>query len=101
MGACYIERSLKDQVVKNLKSEFKELQKQAAYENGHSYSGDINMAPGLDFELHLVFDSRTAASEYLQNRVRKWENALAVKYKFKDKEGVDKIGILIGALCSS
>ncbi len=101
MGAVYVERKLVDQDVKSLKARFKELQEQAAWENGNSYSGDINMAPGLDLELHLVFESYQDASQYLENRVQKWESALAVKYKYKDKRGVDKIGILIGALCSS
>ncbi len=101
MGAEYIERELPDLTIKELKSKFAEMQDEAAYENGHSYSGDINMAPGLDLKLEKVFNSYDEASDYLNGTVKKWENAIAVRFKYKDESKNEKIGILIGALCSS
>jgi hypothetical protein len=75
---------------------FEAEQDRTAYDYGHSYSGELNMAPGLTLELSTELESEDAALEFLASKAQKWENAIAVT--FKDKNG--QKATAIGAWCS-
>ena len=78
-----------------LKKEFKSYCDDAAYEDGHSYSGRLNMCNGL--EIHSkVFENEDKAYEYVDSTAQKWENAIAVQ--FKCAEG---LRYFVGGVCSS
>jgi hypothetical protein len=96
MGACYVERTVKGGNEKYVIDRFKSMQRDAAYENGHSYSGDINMAYGIEFT-NKVFKSHNDATEFLMYTCQKYDNALVCQYR--NKQG--QLVWLIGALCSS
>jgi hypothetical protein len=78
-----------------IKAQFEAYQEEAAYEDGHSYSGRLNMCPGLDITAK-TFDSYDEAEEWLMDNCLKCENAKAVFYK----DG-KSIHCLIGGMCSS
>ena len=96
MGAWYTERVVKGGNEKYVRDQFKHIQDEAAYENGHSYSGDINMANGIKFTGER-FKTHKEASTYLSNTAQKWEEALVCQYR-NDK---GQLVWLIGAWCSS
>ncbi len=80
---------------KDVKAAFEAYQREAAYEDGHSYSGRLNMCPGLEFHDSKIFPDYNSAENYLQEKCQKWENAIAVRYK----DG-DNVHWLIGGSCS-
>ena len=96
MGANYVEHVIRGGNEKHVLNKFKDLQSDAAYEYGHSYSGEINMAYGLTFT-GKRFQSRNEASDWLMNNAQKFDNALVVTFK-DSKTG--SYYWLIGALCS-
>jgi hypothetical protein len=79
----------------DVKEEFDSYCDNAAYEDGHSYSGRLNMCNGLEFH-DKVLDSEDEAYEYVDSVAQKWENAVAVQ--FKDGKSVKWF---IGGVCSS
>lgn len=85
-----------------LRKRFKDHQDDCAYEDGHSYSGRLNMCPGLDVE-DKTFENYNEAVEYIQTKAEKWENAVAVRYKIsrpiKDKK-VDDLSTQVRQLTS-
>lgn len=95
MGAEYVEYKIKAKTQTELRKMFEVLQENAAYEHGHSYSGDINMANGLKIE-NKVFLTYKEAENYLSEKTEKWGSAIAVEVK-NEKENY----YLIGAVCSS
>jgi hypothetical protein len=95
MGANFITLHLSGKLSNSsLQEKFRQEQEQDRYENGHSYSGGIGMASGLTI-LDLTCDSVEIAYEFLEDRCKKWEDAIAVKAKKKDRQ----IWV-IGALCA-
>jgi hypothetical protein len=78
-----------------IKAQFKSYQDEAAHDDGHSYSGRLNMCPGLDITTQ-TFETYDEAEEWLDENCKKWENAKAVFYK----DGTE-VRCLIGGLCSS
>lgn len=56
---------------------FQEAQASDQYENGHSYSGGIGMADGLEFTTQ-EFAGMDAAEEWLMANCEKWDAAKAV-----------------------
>lgn len=96
MGAEYCTMVVKGQNREEARKQFEQEQENDRYENGHSYSGGLGMAPGLKFTGEH-FSSYEEADEYLSSTCEKWEDALAVSYK--DENG--NTNFLIGALCSS
>lgn len=96
MGAEFCTMIVKGENEKDAKSKFKDAQDTDRYENGHSYSGGLGMADGLEFH-SKSFSSEDDAEEYLSETCEKWGPAIAVK--FQDSKG--EINFLIGAMCSS
>lgn len=94
MGAEYVTLIVRSDNKSKVEKEFKKAQEVDRYENGHSYSGGLGMAFGLEFH-NDIFESRIEANNYLDKTVQKWDNAIAVRYKDKSS-----IYYLIGALCS-
>lgn len=95
MGAEYIEFRIKAKSLADLKKQFQKKQEVAAYEHGNSYSGDINMADGI--EVHNgVYLAENLASDYIFKTAKKWEEAIAVLVTEKEETFY-----LIGAWCSS
>ena len=96
MGAWFDSITIRSTEEKEVLRYFKRYCENAAHEDGHSYSGRLNMCPGVEF-IDKTFDSYKDANEYVIEHAVKWENALAVKYK--DRNG--SIVTFIGGLCSS
>lgn len=96
MGAWYMETTIKGGNETHVRRRFKAIQDQAAYENGNSYSGDFNMARGLEFT-GKTFKSHDEASDYLVKTAQKWDAALVCEYR--NDEG--QLVWLLGAWCSS
>ena len=96
MGAEYVSMRVKGENRADARKSFERAQDNDRHENGHSYSGGIGMATGLQF-VDKHFPSYDEADEYLSSTCEKWEDALAVTYQ--DEKG--NINFLIGALCSS
>jgi hypothetical protein len=76
-------------------AKFVAAQEQDRYENGHSYSGGIGMADGLEFR-DETFKTVREARDWLDANAQKWEEALAVRV-----EGEEGKCWLIGAVCAS
>lgn len=79
---------------------FAEAQEQSWYESGHSYSGEIGMASGIEFPKVEPFASEKAAREWLEDHCEKWEAALAVRIPSAGRKG-HRHWWLIGAWCAS
>lgn len=94
MGANFVVHTTSLESKKKVVEHFESLQSLAAMESGNSYSGEINMAPGLDFHRE-VFESYDQALEFLESKCEKWENANACQFKENNK-----IFYMIAALCS-
>ncbi len=87
-----------DQVL--VQKAFSEAQAEDLHQNGHSNSGGIGMACGLEFKDNAIikpFQNIGLARMWLQDHAAKWEAALAVRYL--DKYGKERW--LIGAWCAS
>ena len=78
-----------------VKSEFDKYCDYASHEDGHSYSGRLNMCPDLEFHDIRIFDSENDAEDYVSKTAQKWDNAIAVQ--FRDKDGLKWF---IGGSCS-
>lgn len=61
----------------------KTVQADAAFSNGHEYSGDWNMCHGLEVHDRKVFASENEANEYICETAQKWENLIAVPFLSK------------------
>lgn len=97
MGACYDGMTYRGTLSKTeVKECFDEAQASCRHENGHSYSGGIGMAQGLEFK-DKEFPTADEAQAWLQVNAIKWEAALCVRAK--DAEG--KTCWVIGACCAS
>jgi hypothetical protein len=97
MGATFQTRVLPGNLSQaEVEAKFAEIQDQDRYENGHSYSGGIGMANGLEFRSN-TFDNIALAQEWLDENAEKWEAALCVKAFKRPNEPV----WVIGAICSS
>ncbi len=96
MGAEFQTMRVNSTDATKIKREFERAQEEDLYENGHSYSGGLGMAPGLELESLKTFETEDDADDYLVNRCQKWENAIGVPFKLGNK-----IVYLIGAWCSS
>jgi hypothetical protein len=81
MGASFVSRTVPGTLTKNqLEEKFREIQADAAHEDGNSYSGQLNMCRGLKV-VNKTFDSVRLAEEWLDENCQKWECAQAVKAK--------------------
>lgn len=96
MGCEFDYFKTKAKTRKEVEEVFEREQENAAYDDGHNYSGRINMAPGLEFH-DKVFNTENEAYDYVDATAKKWENAIAVQ--FKDKNG--ELVYFVGAMCSS
>jgi hypothetical protein len=96
MGAEFDSFTIKAKTTSEVRRRFEVEQEQATYDDGHSYSGRINMATDIKFE-DRVFNSRIEAEEYVSNTAEKWGPAIAVQYK--DNNG--NLTWFVGAWCSS
>lgn len=100
MGAEFDSRtySTKKPMDKNeVQKRFSNDQDECRHENGHSYSGGIGMAPGLEFPDVPMFETLDDADQWVADNAEKWENALGVFFKTKTGE----IRCFVGAWCSS
>jgi hypothetical protein len=95
MGAWYTDYTVKGGNETYVRRKFSELQKNAAYEHGSSYSGEINMAHGLEFT-GKIFKSYLEASEYISETAEKFGAALVVQYR----NNAGQLVWLIGGLFS-
>jgi hypothetical protein len=95
MGAEFCTMTVKGENRKQAKSQFEAEQESDRYENGHSYSGGLGMADGLEFH-EKKFSNKVEAEQYLIETCEKWGPAIAVTYQNPKGE----INFLIGALCS-
>ena len=96
MGAEFQTLTVKSTDKKQIEKQFKAAQDEDRYENGHSYSGGLGMAPGLEFPRVPTFENEGDADQWLADNAVKWENALGVFFKTKSGE----TACLIGAWCS-
>ena len=81
MGACFDELTLDGNLTESqVKSKFEAYQNECAHESGNSYSGRLNMCPGITFAPVRVFSSYSEAADWLQSKCQKWDNAIAVRY---------------------
>lgn len=80
---------------KEAESQYEAYCDDMAYENGHSYSGCLNMTTGLKFS-YDIFESHDEAYDYVMLNTEKWGNALAVQYRENNE-----LIWFIGAICSS
>lgn len=78
-----------------VKDRFDDAVAQSRIEDGHSYSGEIGMATGLQFSGE-TFEDQYTAEIHVESAAEKWGPAIAVRFKQADKEFW-----LIGAWCSS
>jgi hypothetical protein len=93
MGASYDSWLIKGvSTHQELRDKFAQIQEDDRYENGHSYSGTIGMACGLEIT-DKIFEDNFKADEWLSNNTEKYEPAKAVKLT----DG----SWLVGAWCSS
>ena len=91
-----------------VRSRFTDAQDQDRHENGHSYSGGIGMATGLEFR-EDKFPSIDAATDWLCDQAEKYEDALAVRATDDqplrwDGKPNPRYGVelwVIGAICAS
>jgi hypothetical protein len=81
VGASFIDRTVPASLTPaELQKQFLDWQADAAHEDGHSYSGNWNMASGLVVHANgTVYPSVDSALEWLQERCQKWEEARAVR----------------------
>lgn len=99
MGAETDETVIIDKGRKALEDQYKNVRDQRAYDHGHGgYSGTFAEATGL-FVHHgqEPFPTKEAARDWLDERVRKWGPAQAVRFRADD--GVACWYVM--ALCSS
>jgi hypothetical protein len=79
MGACFDSRCYNGNLTfKAIEAQFKNDQTEDRYENGHSYSGGIGMADGLELRPN-TFQTQNEAWDWLQDNCQKWKAALAVR----------------------
>jgi hypothetical protein len=100
MGANYVDMTLDGGLVGvGVHEKFAEAQNLDRYENGHCYSGGIGMASGLDLDHNLRFKTVEEAAEHVQERAKKWREAIGV---FVEPDEKHKNGRwYIGAWCAS
>lgn len=98
MGANFDYRVYRGKLFSDAKSAFEGAQDDDRYENGHSYSGGIGMATGVTKVDGDVFESESAAYDYVVENAQKWGDALAVE--FRDAAG-NTANWFIGAWCAS
>ena len=96
MGACFDEVQFDGKLSRKLvKAHFDDHCETLAYDNGHSYSGCLNMTSGLEFH-DKTFKSQCEAYEYVLEHCEKWRKAIAVRI-----ESDDVSSWYIGGMCSS
>ena len=80
MGASFQRLTFDGKLTKKqLCDKFDEAQSQCRYENGHSYSGGIGMARGLEIHEEKRFPSLNDAEDWLSDHAAKWDAAKAVR----------------------
>lgn len=102
MGACNDELYLDGKLsTADVKKRFEQYQEECADESGNSYSGRLNMCPGLTFT-GKIFENERAAQEYVDAHAQKWDNALAVQYYAKGRAkapaSIEKLNLKLGQL---
>lgn len=95
MGAYYDYFVSSAKNVSDVKKEFDKYCQQAAYDDGHSYSGRLNMCDGLEFVFDVAPDV-TKAHALLNGQLEKWGPAKAIQFKVGKK-----MKWLIAGICSS
>ncbi len=95
MGASFDYRVIEAETFEEAVKKFEAAQEQDRYENGNSYSGTIGMLRGVD-KVSKIFETKMEAYKYVDENSEKWESALAVKFKSKEK-----LLWLIGGCCES
>jgi hypothetical protein len=94
MGACFVSLTFDGKLTRDqVRRKFAEAQDQDRHENGHSYSGGIGMARGLELTSRQ-FKTYDEGEQWLADNSQKWEAAKAVRIE------ADNIW-LVGAWCSS
>jgi hypothetical protein len=97
MGAAFVTRVLPGTLSQaEVRERFRAMQEQDRYENGHSYSGSIGMADGLEFRSNQ-FETDEEAREWLDDNAEKFGPALCIKRTNAKGEPI----WVIGASCSS
>jgi hypothetical protein len=98
MGANFISNTLPGNLSQaEVRKAFDDAQANCRHENGHSYSGGIGMASGLEFT-NQTFETEGEAADYTENTAEKWDAALCSRVKAKP----DDVGVwFIGAWCAS
>jgi hypothetical protein len=77
---------------KQVEAKFDSDQESSAYEDGHSYSGQIGVMPsGIDW-LTEKFKTNSEAEEYISEKHDKWDKAFGVR---------TEEGYVVGGWCSS
>lgn len=85
MGANLNTEVFKDCTKEQLKKDFRDVQDDNCSQYGtDGYAGHIGLSPGLTIHDNIAA-TESEAYDYLENRVQKWENALAMR--FYDTEG--------------
>lgn len=95
MGACYDYFVSSSKSKTDVKKEFDNYCEQAAYDDGHSYSGRLNMCNGIEFESDIA-SNEEEAHDLLNSRLEKWGPAKAIQFK----KG-NAIKWLVAGVCSS
>jgi len=79
MGASFLWQKFPDCPKEALKEKFRRMQENAAYEDGHEYSGNWNMCTGLSIDETRVFASIKEAVAHLNDVCEKHGVARAVR----------------------
>lgn len=95
MGAEFCTLEINSLNKSEVERQFKSEQERDRHENGHSYSGGMGMAKGLNFE-SKTFENGEQACNYLEVTCKKWGPAIAVVVMNESNPY-----FLIGAMCSS
>jgi len=69
-----------------IEKQFKKQQQDDNHENGNrSYSGDFQTVHEVKDHTYLTFDSYNEAHNYCMDNAKKWQNVIAVRYRFIDR----------------
>jgi len=112
MGGHYDSMMIRATTEEELQKKWREFIKQEEYEHGHgAYSGTLATCSGLKILEHRKFKTRRKSDEWLEDRVEKREQAIAVRCVEKPKgkmwDGQKKVDHkrgywwVIGGMCAS
>ena len=96
MGANLDYRVYKTNDRKDIEKRFAEAVRADRFENGNSYSGGVGMLNFIDHWIDKRFVTEDEAVDYIDDKHKKWDPAMAVSFYY----GEGEIGWVVGGSCS-